>query len=74
MVSNLYFASNTILSCFFLFFLSIDLVFSVTGVIAQIYDPIAEFVIPIVTPANEEKIEIETQSVVIEIKISKCSM
>ena len=52
MVSNLYFAKNTILLCFFLFFLSIDLVFSVTGVIAQIYDPIAEFVIPIVTPAN----------------------
>ena len=44
---NLDFANSTILSCFFFFFLIIDLYFLIPVVIAQIFNPIAEFVIHI---------------------------
>ena len=50
MLFNLDFASNTILSCFYLFFLIIDLYF----LIAQIFNPIAGIVIPIGIPSKEE--------------------
>ena len=55
MLFNLDFANNTILSCFFFFFLIIDLYFLIPAVIAQIFNPIAELVIPIVIPAKEAK-------------------
>ena len=47
MLFNLDFAINTILSCFFFFFLIIDLHFLVPGAIAQIFNPIAELVISV---------------------------
>ena len=47
MLFNLEFISSTILSCFFFFFLIIDLYFLIPGAIAQIFNPIAELVIPI---------------------------
>ena len=40
------FAYNTALSCFFFLFLVIDLHFSIPAVTAQIFNPIAELVIP----------------------------
>ena len=43
---NLVFASNTILSCLFFFFLIIDLYFLITVVIAQFFNSTAEFVMP----------------------------
>ena len=46
MLFNLDFISSTILSCFF-FFLIIDLYFLIAGAVAQIFNPIAELVIPI---------------------------
>ena len=58
MLFNLDFASSTILSCFFFFFLIIDLYFLIPEAIAQIFNPIAEFVIPIRTPIKEVKPEI----------------
>ena len=60
MVFNLIFASDTILSCFFLFFLVIDLYFLIAAVNAQIFNPTAEVAIPIGMPTNKAKAEIET--------------
>ena len=41
--------------------------------IAQIFIPIAEFVMPIRTETSKVHVEIETQVVIVEAKISKCS-
>ena len=73
MLFNLDFANNTILSCFF-FFLIIDLYFLIHAVIAQIFNPIAELVIPIGIPTKEAKSEMQTHLVIVEITISKCSV
>ena len=56
---NLNFANNTVLSCFFFFFLIIDLYFVIAAVIAQIFNPIAEIVIPTGIPTKEAKAEME---------------
>ena len=53
------FFSNTILSCFFFFFLIIDLYFSIPAAITQIFNPIAELVIPAGLPSKGEEAEIE---------------
>ena len=55
-----------------LFFLIIDLRFLIPAVITQIFNPGAELVIPIGIPTKEVKAEIETHTVTMEIKISKC--
>ena len=55
MLFNLDFASNTILSCFFFLFLIIDLYFLIPAFIAQIFNPIAELVIPIGIPNKKQK-------------------
>ena len=52
---NLDFANNAILSCFFFFFLIMDLYFLIPVVITQIFNPIAELVIPIGIPIKETK-------------------
>ena len=69
MLFNLDFANNTISSCFFFFFLIIDSYFLIAGVIAQIFNPIAELVIPIGIPTKEIKVEIRTYPVIVEPKI-----
>ena len=56
---NLNFANNTVLSCFFFFFLIIDLYFVIAAVIAQIFNPTAEIVIPTGIPTKEAKAEME---------------
>ena len=58
MLFNLDFANNTILSCFFFFSLIIELHFWLLAVIANIFNPTAELVIPIGIPSKEE-IEIQ---------------
>ena len=55
MLFNLDFDNNTSLSCFFFFFLIIDLYFLTPAVIAQIFNPIAGLVIPIGIPTKEAK-------------------
>ena len=65
---HLDFANNTILSCFFFFFLIIDLYFLILPVIAQIFSPIAELVIPTGIPTKEKKAEIETHPIIVEAK------
>ena len=55
MLFNLVFASNNI----------IDLHFLIAAPIAQIFNPIAELVIPIGIPNKKVKVEIEIQSVIV---------
>ena len=74
MLFNLVFAHNTILLCFFFFLLIIGLYFLIRAVVGQIFNSIAEFVIPIGIPIKEAKAEIEIHPVTAEIKIRKCSM
>ena len=74
MLFNLGFASNTILSCLFFFFLIIDIYFLIPGVTAQIFNPIVELVIRNGIPTKEAKSEMETEPVIIEIAVSKCSI
>ena len=71
MLFNLEFSYNTILSCFFFFFSSIDSYFLIPAVIAQIFNPILELVIPIGIPINEAKAEMETHPLIVEAKINK---
>ena len=56
MLFNLDFANNTILSWFFFIFIIIGLYFLVPAVIAQIFNTIAELLIPIGMPIKEEKV------------------
>ena len=72
MLFNLDFANNIILLCFF--FLIIDLYFLIPAVIAHIFNPIAELVIPIGVPIREVKAEIEIHLVNVEAKIRKSSI
>ena len=74
MLFNLDFANNTILLCFFFFFLIIDLYFLTCAVIAQIFYPIPELVIPVGIPSKEVKVKIETHPVIAEAKIRNCSI
>ena len=55
-------------------FLFIDLYFLIPAVTTQIFTPIAELAILIEIPTNEAKTEMETYSVIEEMKISKCSI
>ena len=66
-------ANNTILLCFFFFSLIIDLHLLIVAVIAQIFNPIAQLVIPIGISTKKAKAEIETHPVIVEPKIRKCS-
>ena len=71
MLFNLVFANNTILSSFFFFFLIIDLCLLIPAVIKQIFNLIAELIIPTVIPTKEAKAEMETHPATVETKISK---
>ena len=68
MLFNLDYANNTILSCFF------DLHFLISAAIAQIFNPIADLVTPIVVTSKEAKAKIEIHPVIVEAKIRKCSV
>ena len=68
MIFNLDFAYTTILSCFFFSFLIIDLYFLIPGASAQIFKPIAEFVILIRIPRKQAKPETEIYPVTAQIK------
>ena len=71
MLFNLDFVKNTILLCFFTFFLILDLSFLIPAVITQIFNPTAEFVIPIGIPIKEAKAEMKTHPLISEIKFWK---
>ena len=74
MAFNLDFANNTILSCFFFFFLIIDLHFLIPAAIAQIFSPIAKLVIAIGILSKEAKAESKIDPVIVEAKISQYSV
>ena len=74
MIFYLDFTNNTILSCFFFFFFIIQLYFLTPAFIEQIFNPIAELVIPIGIPSKEVKAEIEQHPVIVGAKIRKCSI
>ena len=68
---NLDFANNTVLPSLFLFLLIIYLYFLIRPAITQIFNPIAELVIPIGITTKEAKAEKETHPVIVEITISE---
>ena len=74
MLFNLDFANNTVLSCFFFYFLIIDLYFLILAAITQIFNCIAEIVILIGIPIKEAKVEFEIHSVIVEAKVRICSI
>ena len=74
MLFNLDFASKTISSYLFFFFLIIDLYFLIPAAIAQIFNSIAEFLISMEITITDVKAETEIHSVIIEAKIRKCSI
>ena len=74
MVFNLDFANENVLPSFFLFFLIIDLYFLIPTVIKQIFNAIAELVIPIGIPTKEANAGMKIHLVNVEIDISKCSI
>ena len=49
----------------FLFFLIIDLYFLILAVIAQIFNPITELVIPMEIPTKEVNVHMETHPVIL---------
>ena len=71
---NLDFANDLILSCLFLHFLFIDLNVLIPAIIIQIFNLIAELVIPIGVPTKESKGEMEIHPVIVEFKIRECSI
>ena len=58
----------------FSFFLIVDLYFLIPAVIAQIFYPIIELVIPIGIAIKEVKVDIEINLVIAETKLRKCSI
>ena len=46
----------------------------IAAVLAQIFNPIAELVIPIEISTKEAKAEMETHPIIVEAKIRKCSI
>ena len=73
MLFNLDFANKTILSCLFFSFFIIDLQFLIAAVIPQLFNPIAELVIPVEIPGKEAKAEIEMHLLIVKAKIRKFS-
>ena len=74
MVINLVFANNTILSFLFFFSLISDLYFLIPAVITQIFTAGKELAIPREIQTQQAKVEMETNAVTVEAKISKCSV
>ena len=69
-VFNLSFPSKTILLCFSFFFFIIGLYVLISAVIAQVFNPTAEVVMPTGPQTNEANVEIERQTVTVEARIS----
>ena len=59
---------------FLVFFLTIDLCFLIPAVIAHIFNPIAELVIPVGIKRKEAKAEIKIRPLIVEAKIRNFSI
>ena len=55
-------------------FIFIDLYFLILAIIAQVFNPVTELVIPIGISTKEAEAEMETRPVVVKAKIRKCSI
>ena len=64
-LANLGFADDSVLSYFFFFFFIFDLYFLIPAVIAQIFNPFAERLIPLGIPTKEVKAKMETHPVIV---------
>ena len=64
----------TVLLCFLIFFLIIDLYVLITVVIVQTFNPVAELSIPTGIPTRKAKLKIEMNPVIVETNISNCSI
>ena len=73
MLFNLVLANNFIL-LYFIVSLIIDLYFLIAAIIAQIFNTIVELVIPKGIPTKDRKAEMEIHPVIVESKISMCSI
>ena len=69
MLFNLDFAINTTLSCFFFIFLIIDLHFVIPAATAQVFNLLADLVIPIGIPNKVAKAEIEIHPVIAKAEV-----
>ena len=69
MVFDLSVANNTILSCFFPFFLTIDLYYFIPAAITQIFSSTGELAIPTGISTKGAKAHIKTHPVIAESKI-----
>ena len=65
MLANLGFADDSVLSYFFFFFFIFDLYFLIPAVIAQIFNPFAERLIPLGIRTKEVKAKMETHPVIV---------
>ena len=74
MLFDLDFANNTIHHASFFFSFLKTYTFLIPVVLTQIFTPIAELVVPIEILTKEVKAEIEKHPVIVEIKISECSI
>ena len=75
MLFNLHFVNNTILiMLLFLLFLVTDIYLFNPGIIAQMFNHIAELVIPFRIPTKEEKEKMEIHPVTVEDEIKKFSV
>ena len=70
-VSNIFFAINTILLCFFFFVLIFDLDILTSAVITQIVIVATELAIPTGIPVKEAKVKMETHPATVEAKLIK---
>ena len=68
MLFNLVFANNTILPCLFFCFLISDFKILILDLFAQIFNPVAELVIPIEILTKEAKAEMGTDPATVEAK------
>ena len=68
------FVTNSILSCFFFFFLTTGLYFLIPEIIKEISIAIAELAIPTGIPTNEARAEVKTYPVTSETRISRFSV
>ena len=72
--SKLAFVNNAISSCFFFFYLIIDLYFLILAIIAKIINPIVELIMLLEISIKEAKSEMEIHTVAAKSKFRKCSI
>ena len=68
MQSKFVFAKSAILLCFFFFLLIIDLYFLILGIIAQIFNPIVELIIPLEISIKEANAGMEIHTVAAKLR------